>query len=496
MRRAARNAAQIPAPARVVLAGEASAPLSLTVVPVSQDGVALAQDDGHGTRTVDAVVIGSDVTRQTSDRLAVEAGALAIPLIRLGKQPLIDARAWNPRGWRRETGGDLGVLLTHPDRTRSWGAVERLARVADRDRIVLLVPAHWSGIDGRGFRVRTLAEGRERSPMLQALRGVLDLPELHQSVPDRARWILELSARGVPVAADATTDLADWLAPELLHVLAEVAGADLDDPECRERVSIDLRRTAHRLHGPTSRWNAIAADAGLPPVPEPSISVVLATNRPDRVRRALERIDRQDHRAVEIVLALHGDGFNGDLERHIPNWTDRPTTTLRIPRDRTLGAVLNEATARASGDLIAKMDDDDLYDRRHLSDLVEALRYSDATLVGKGSEYVYLEELDVTIRRLPHGAERPNRNIAGGTLLIGRDDLREAGSWQSSPRAIDQRLMDDVEAAGGRVHRTHGHGFVLFRTAGSHTWNAPVDYFLRQAVAQWRGLALEQAGVG
>ena len=44
-------------------------------------------------------------------------------------------------------------------------------------------------------------------------------------------------------------------------------------------------------------------------------------------------------------------------------------------------------------------------------------------------------------------------------------------------------------AAGGSVFRTQGLGYVLRRTAGGHTWETGLGYFLtrKSLAAQWRG---------
>ncbi len=108
---------------------------------------------------------------------------------------------------------------------------------------------------------------------------------------------------------------------------------------------------------------------------------------------------------------------------------------------------------------------------------------------------MHLDHLDLTIRRFVGGAESGSRSLAGGTLALRRDDLAAVGWWRRIPRSVDQRLLDDVVRHGGTVHRTHGFGFVLARRAAGHTWSVDLDYFLRQAQAQWRGLARDVAGL-
>jgi len=200
----------------------------------------------------------------------------------------------------------------------------------------------------------------------------------------------------------------------------------------------------------------------------------------------------QDHPNLELVLALHGDGFPAAD----PVASDGlALTVLRFPADTVFGHVLGAASVAASGEWVAKMDDDDWYGAEHVSDLVLAAGYSGADLVGKGSEFVYLEGTDVTIRRGLGAGETPSRTLSGGTLLVRSSVLRDVNGWRGLPRGVDVALIDDVASAGGTVWRTHPFGYLLHRTTGRHTWSVDERYFERQAEQRWDGLALEVAGV-
>jgi hypothetical protein len=94
--------------------------------------------------------------------------------------------------------------------------------------------------------------------------------------------------------------------------------------------------------------------------------------------------------------------------------TDLPVTVVEAPAGLPFGAVLNRMAAVASGTFLAKVDDDDWYGPDHLADLLLAQLYSGADLVGSAPEFVYLEPLDVTIRRRV-GTERFAPFVAGGT---------------------------------------------------------------------------------
>jgi len=227
----------------------------------------------------------------------------------------------------------------------------------------------------------------------------------------------------------------------------------------------------------------------------PGVSVVVSTNRPEMLDRVVANVALQDHPSLELVLALHGDGFPA-ADPTAPDGL--ALTVLRFAADAVFGHVLSAASAAASGEWVAKMDDDDWYGAEHISDLVFAAGYSGADLVGKGSEFVYLEGAGTTIRRGLGTGEAPSRTLSGGTLLVRSSVLRDIDGWRGLPRGVDVALIDDVASAGGTLWRTHPFGYLLNRTPVEehrHTWDVDDHYFERQAEQTWDGLALDVAGV-
>ena len=86
---------------------------------------------------------------------------------------------------------------------------------------------------------------------------------------------------------------------------------------------------------------------------------------------------------------------------------------IRVDGELTLGDALNAGVEASRGELVTKMDDDDYYSTEHLWDLVLALEYSGADLVGKAAEFVYLEEIDVTVRQISPGRRTRGWRAAG-----------------------------------------------------------------------------------
>lgn len=441
--------------------------------------------------------------RRRDARRAEIAGrtAVAVPgWVRVvgGGEHLPGAALWADAAKRNE---GCEVVVAAPD-----AAADGLAsvdvpvvRLGDDSGIPLAAPVNHLRFNPAGFLpvgsgavVEDLPEMIWPEDRVRSARAALGIRVGRVDGAKAAARLLELTASGVPVLLDDARGAAAWLGSDLVVALGGIDEGDLADPTFREAVSVAQRRITLNTHSLPARLDQVRAAAGLPVQPVPSVSVVVSTNRPALVERIVGIVAAQDHPNTELILALHGDGFAA-ADPVAPPGLD--LKVLRAPADAVFGHVLSQASALAEGEWVAKMDDDDWYGTEHLSDLVLAAGYSGADLVGKGSEFVYLEGAEVTLRRGLGAGEAPSRTISGGTLLVRAAMLREVCGWRGVPRGVDVALIDDVAQAGGAIWRTHPFGYLLRRTTGSHTWRIDDSYFLRQAEHQWPGLDMEVAGV-
>ncbi|SDJ59989.1 glycosyltransferase family 2 protein [Nonomuraea jiangxiensis] len=316
--------------------------------------------------------------------------------------------------------------------------------------------------------------GREEQE-LHALRG-LEVEWPAEQVP--LGGLLRLAAAGIPLTAESA---APWVPAELAALLtdrdwlghaADGTPRSLADLR-REEHSVRLRRLAH----PTGR---------------PKISIVMSTKRPGMVGAALARMERQRDVEAEVLLGLHGVAF--EQVRAAVEGCSLPVAWVEAEASVPFGEVLNRAAAQASGDYLAKWDDDDWYGPRHLADLFMALSYAGADVVGTTAEFFYLEPLRATIRRttFASGASYPSEvwadHIAGGTIMLPLPKFQEIGGFPGLPRAVDLEFLKAAQQAGARIYRTHGLGYVLRRgLSDEHTWQLPLAHFLKVAANQWRG---------
>lgn len=292
-------------------------------------------------------------------------------------------------------------------------------------------------------------------------------------LPSAARTAAGLAMAGVPlISSEAPVEL---LGTDLAAAITEPV--DLADHLAREEHSIALRRAALDTFA-SYAWRRTVGDlAGVPVVAHPSVSIVLATRRPEQLEFALRQVAKQQGvESLELVLAPHG--FTPDIAQVrslLP--AGIALQVLAQPETTSFGDVLAAAAQASCGDVVLKMDDDDWYSADVVADLLRARAYSGAELVGMPAEFHYLAPKELTVKR-GHPAECYTTFVAGGTMMIDRALLREVGNFRSVRKFVDAQLLAGVFAAGALAFRCHGFGYLLRRNASGHTWEVDMDFLL------------------
>ncbi|MDX6374839.1 MAG: hypothetical protein QOD98_3827 [Nocardioidaceae bacterium] len=414
----------------------------------------------------------------------------------------------------RRVVAELGRQAVWPDHAGQRGivldeeATDKVAadplELSDPDPMVALGPLDERLLNPMGFErdvdgpVVDLSElDWGRGPTEALVRGLRGNLGVHADLPQAtpllaARVIAGLAMAGVPLTADrVATRVAAHLGEAVTAAIT--TEVDLADPQAREEHSVVLRRAALTAYSSTAWRTRLGELAGVRVATQPSVSIVMATRRPDLLDHALGQVARQ--RGVdrlELVLAPHG--FEVDPGRLAELGDGLTVQHVPRPADELFGDVLNAAAEAAQGDVVLKMDDDDWYAPDVVADLLLARAYSSAELLGMPDDVYYLEPTDETVR-LGQPSEVYRQFVAGGTLMVDRGLLREVGGFRSVRRHVDAQLIAAVRAAGGATYRTHGLGYVLRRTDSGHTWEADLDE-VRARAAQvtpgfWPGRLME-----
>ncbi|WP_246475861.1 glycosyltransferase family protein [Brevibacterium renqingii] len=313
-----------------------------------------------------------------------------------------------------------------------------------------------------------------------------------------ARRIFEITAAGTPVVTTPNAATKEFFPadevpqPETREDAELTLRALVRSKELRERAVHKAQRRIWKEHTYTHRAMTVMDSLGVEyeqPFPQ-SVSAVVSTNRPDHLDDVLSTHARQAHENRELVLVAHGFDPAADLRTRAKNLGIDNFTIVTASTDLTLGACLNRGIEAAGGDVIAKMDDDDIYGEHYLSDQLAALRYSHADLIGKQAHYLLLRGRNIVMCRFPEREHRYTDLVMGPTLMARRNTLRDhpfAELTLGEDTDLQRRLID----AGARIYSADRFNFVQVRGNHSHTWSVDDDLLLANSDVHSFGYAPE-----
>ena len=112
----------------------------------------------------------------------------------------------------------------------------------------------------------------------------------------------------------------------------------------------------------------------------PAISVVIpAHNRPDMLTAAIESALAQTFDDCEVIIVLHG--ATPEATASAEAFASNPKVHLVASEYSTVAAARNAGIARARGEWIAFLDDDDIWENGKLAAQMAAARRCDADVI-------------------------------------------------------------------------------------------------------------------
>jgi spore maturation protein CgeB len=295
-----------------------------------------------------------------------------------------------------------------------------------------------------------------------------------------ARRIFEITASGTPVVSTPSPAIGDFFPTDEVPQVSEPDEAEwtmralVNSPELRDRMVHRAQRRIWQQHTYTHRVNDVLGGVGLDEqvVRRPSVSVLVSSNRPHQIDHVLETFAEQQDVEAELLILGHGFEIGAEAESRAKELGIQRFRALHAGSDLPLGVCLNLLAARADGDIVTKMDDDDLYGPHYLHDQLAALDYSGADVVGKHAHHMYIAEHDATIVRFPEREHRFTHFVMGPTIMTGRELLQEHG-FAEIGRGEDTDLLRRLVATGATIYSCDRFGFVQMRQADeAHTWGA------------------------
>lgn len=217
------------------------------------------------------------------------------------------------------------------------------------------------------------------------------------------------------------------------------------------------------------------------------ISALVCTNRPHRIVDVFRTIQAQAGVDIELVLLTHGFTLSGtELEELMSDHDVHNVRYLSATADVPLGSCLNMCVEMASGEVLTKMDDDDFYAANYLRDLINALEYSGADIVGKQAHFMHLESINGTLFRFPDREHRWTGTVMGPTIT-GRAEVFKRCPFPALTRGEDTGFLQSVSRAGYSIYSSDRFNYCQRRSSESHTWQITEMKLLSQSSIDFFG---------
>ncbi|KRD47284.1 glycosyltransferase [Oerskovia sp. Root918] len=314
-----------------------------------------------------------------------------------------------------------------------------------------------------------------------------------------ARRVFEITACGTPVVTTPSRAIGEFFPADEVFVVSDRVEAGntvralVRSDELRDRATHLGQRRIWREHTYGARVQSVLHGVGLadsPAVPRASVTALVSTNRPHQLDHVLRTVGSQQDVTLQLALLTHGfEVDEADLRLRAKEAGVEDLVLLAAGSDVSLGSCLNRLVAAADGDVVAKMDDDDLYGAQYLSDQLYALEYSGADVVGKQAHYMYVEGMDATLLRFADRERRFTDRVMGPTIVT-RQSLAVTTPFHDVGRGEDTAFLRDAVDAGARVFSADRFNFVQVRSgSGAHTWSVTDAELLASGEVHFYGRA-------
>ncbi|MFY0992601.1 glycosyltransferase family 2 protein [Halomonas sp. C05BenzN] len=273
----------------------------------------------------------------------------------------------------------------------------------------------------------------ERNSILKNTLAEIIIPNKTQSAMSQQRMILEATASKVIPLYAGYADQAGLLCGIQLECgndlgLIDAAAKILQMPKMQqtELAKIYWRKVCSE-HTFANRLKKIYKTVGLnfDYHNDPLVSVIAPTFRLGKLASLIQCFDSQDYKNKELIIIINSSSPLPDRVRDITE-NRKDIIAVRVPNHEYTGTCLKIGLSAARGELVFKMDDDDVYGRHYLTDLVLGQHAVDADLFGKPPCYIAFEGDDSLYRRkskCPIDVNFKSSELMPGKLWVGGNSI-------------------------------------------------------------------------
>jgi tetratricopeptide (TPR) repeat protein len=206
------------------------------------------------------------------------------------------------------------------------------------------------------------------------------------------------------------------------------------------------------------------------------VSYVCPIHRPEDVQNAIAQISQQSWKNAEAVFAINGGKISAELIE--ASWqSDLQLKIVDCNGMDRVGPVLNRAIHHSSGDIIIRIDADNMYMPDYAADAVLAIEYYQADVVGQRSGFRFFKDDNLVVAkgllRIGFTKAKLGDAMGGGTLCFKRELLEDVVFSAKLYQGEDTNFVRQSISEGFSVYFTGPFNYLSVRSdeASEHTWN-------------------------
>jgi hypothetical protein len=271
--------------------------------------------------------------------------------------------------------------------------------------------------------------------------------------------VFELAASGTPIVSGTSPAIRRFFGDNVLQAGDSDTGhaalqSLLESEDMRSRIALRGIRTAMRSHTASLRFDQILERSGVASgrtPASPPVSLVVATDNPERIDGILENVSRQAYTNLQLVVSAFGfDLDEAELKRR---GADLGVSNIALVHAAAVGArpeAFNTGFRASDGTYVGWLNDADFYGGEFVGDIMDAFVYTEANIIGKRTHYAYVKPTDAMVLRSPGFEHEYVDCVALGTTISDRSIV---ASVQSLPidHAAGERFLSEAKLLGARL---------------------------------------------
>lgn len=221
----------------------------------------------------------------------------------------------------------------------------------------------------------------------------------------------------------------------------------------------------------------------------PLVTLIVCTIRYSQWKNILNNYRRQNYPNMELFVILDGISNIKRIANLSKNIKNKHVSITRIPY-RSIGNCLNYGIQETKGTWIAKMDDDDYYGRKYITNLVKETYKIPAKLFIKLSHFVYFEKRKELWLLSPNHESKwmtkccsNDIRIPGSTIFWNRKTCREYNiTFKNRRVGEDLYFIRSMLQRNIPIYSTnrHDHCWIRRNNIKTHTWKINDETLIHQ----------------